>query len=427
MAKVKKQFDFTKYKQRHIALKILYFGWDYDGLAEQLDNQKTVEFHLFQALTKTCLVESRASCNYNRCGRTDKGVSSYGQVVNLNVRSNLIDEHHPSNVGLFTPDGYIGGLDSARVSKQSSQELNYVEILNRVLPDHIKIIAWAPVRNDFSSRFNCQSRSYSYIFPIGDLCIDSMKEALGYLVGQHDFRNLCSFDLKNGVTNHRRTIISAQIKPLSTLSLAATPSQYSFYEIIIVGQAFLYHQIRCIMTIIFLVGSKKEPPVVVRDLLDLEKCPSRPNYNRASPLPLSLFDCEYNLGDIPLGWTYDSRSLNNLLRQLKNLWLQYRTKSLMIEKVLSSLEVHLKDDHQTSSPPKADKIKSKQSSEDPKHHWKDFGLECDNMSDTKYVPLLKRPRDEPLEKKLIFIERKKAKSIDKEHGSLTDEPIQDSG
>lgn len=48
-----------------------------------------VEGRLFEALTRTCLIQSRESCNYSRCARTDKGVSALGQVVALRVRSKL--------------------------------------------------------------------------------------------------------------------------------------------------------------------------------------------------------------------------------------------------------------------------------------------------------------------------------------------------
>lgn len=396
MSKARRQFDFKRYKQRHIALKILYFGWDYDGLATQVNSENTIEFHLFNALTKTCLVESRESCCYNRCGRTDKGVSSYGQVVNLKVRSELIDEDEPNNIGLFTPQEYTGPTVSGD-EKKLRQELNYVEILNRVLPEHIKCIAWAPVRPEFSSRFSCQSRSYSYIFPIGDLCLASMKEALNYLIGEHDFRNICSFDLKHGVINHKRTIVSAHIEPISFKESERIDSR-SFYQIVIVGHAFLYHQIRCIMTLLFLIGTKKESPDIIKNMLDVESCPSKPNYNKASPMPLCLFDCKYDPTDMPLGWSYDQEALIHLLNQLKQLWLKYKTKSMMIEKVLHDLETTIKTNSE-----KSDNNKFNLDS------WKDFGLECDNMSDAKYVPIMKRPRDETLEGKLEILNNKKKK------------------
>lgn len=50
----------------------------------QEDTTQTIENHLFHALTKSCLIESRETSQYHRCGRTDKGVSAFGQV-NLNL------------------------------------------------------------------------------------------------------------------------------------------------------------------------------------------------------------------------------------------------------------------------------------------------------------------------------------------------------
>ena len=86
-----KQFDFSRYNKRHIALKLSYLGWVFHGFASQENVENTVEAHLFEALKKCCLIEDRASCNYSRCGRTDKGVSAFGQVISLDVRSNLLD------------------------------------------------------------------------------------------------------------------------------------------------------------------------------------------------------------------------------------------------------------------------------------------------------------------------------------------------
>lgn len=73
-------FIFYRFRTRHIFLKYLYFGWDYQGLAVQEESNNTIEECLFQALTKTFLIQDRRSCNFNRCGRTDKGVSGSCQV-----------------------------------------------------------------------------------------------------------------------------------------------------------------------------------------------------------------------------------------------------------------------------------------------------------------------------------------------------------
>lgn len=87
--KNKKEFNYSQYKHRHIFLKFLYLGWNYKGYVVQEDCVNTVEDALFEALLKVKLIESRETCNYHRCGRTDKGVSAFSQVVSLTVRSQL--------------------------------------------------------------------------------------------------------------------------------------------------------------------------------------------------------------------------------------------------------------------------------------------------------------------------------------------------
>lgn len=67
---------------RHVLLKFYYLGWDYQGFTTQEETIKTIEHHLFAALKRTCLIESRETSNYHRCGRTDRGVSAFSQVNN---------------------------------------------------------------------------------------------------------------------------------------------------------------------------------------------------------------------------------------------------------------------------------------------------------------------------------------------------------
>lgn len=143
-----REFDFSKCDFRHIALKFFYLGWDYKGYVVQEDTTNTIEYYLFEALLKTKLIKDRASSNYHRCGRTDKGVSSFGQVISIDVRSNL------------------------KLNKSSEvEEMNYCKILNKVLPDSIQCLAWSPVEQHFSARFDCLSRVYKYYFPKNNLNI----------------------------------------------------------------------------------------------------------------------------------------------------------------------------------------------------------------------------------------------------------------
>ena len=93
-AQRQKPFDFTKYPSRHVALHVMYAGWNYHGFASQgadASGVDTVETQLFAALKKCRLIAPDAtwqSCDYTRCGRTDAGVSALSQVITLRLRSN---------------------------------------------------------------------------------------------------------------------------------------------------------------------------------------------------------------------------------------------------------------------------------------------------------------------------------------------------
>lgn len=68
----------------------------------------------------------------------------------------------------------IVGDDSHAHTRQgdTTTELPYMVMLNRNLPDDIRVLAWAPVGPDFSARFSCMQRTYKYFFPRGTLDID---------------------------------------------------------------------------------------------------------------------------------------------------------------------------------------------------------------------------------------------------------------
>lgn len=78
--KEKRAFDFAAHPRRHVALRLAYLGWQYQGFAVQENTDNTVEARLFEALLKTKLIQDRQSSSYHRCGRTDKGVSAFSQV-----------------------------------------------------------------------------------------------------------------------------------------------------------------------------------------------------------------------------------------------------------------------------------------------------------------------------------------------------------
>ncbi|KAK2598121.1 pseudouridine synthase deg1 [Conoideocrella luteorostrata] len=376
--KGKRKMDPSRYSSRFIALKLAYLGKNYGGFEFQaMGNQSSIEEELWKALTKACLIfpeDERVvqfdCCDYSKCGRTDRGVSAFGQVIGLRVRSNKplptkrikTDNDFTDDDTAITPgtttreevraaaaqDAYAEASAGSAEEQQPSpfddlhDELCYPRILNRLLPDDIRILAWCPSPPpDFSARFSCRERQYRYFFTqpafaprpssseeacsnnnkslkTGWLDIDAMRDAAGRFQGDNDFRNFCKIDPAKQITNFRRRIFEADIvevkdaasalpyltSPGFNFSAAAEgiahttktttttsgpfPKVYYFH---VRGSAFLWHQIRHMVAILFLVGQGLEPSSVVSELLDTNMNRSRPSYVMADEVPLVLWDC----------------------------------------------------------------------------------------------------------------------------------------
>lgn len=287
--KRKHVFDINSYHQRQLAFQIEYDGGNYLGFASQEDGS-TVEHHLFAAFTKLKLIEDRKSCCYSRCGRTDKGVSALGQIISLRVRSASHKGCEASNSTNHLPE---------EEKEVVAPEIDYCAMLNRCLPSDIRAIGCTPVTEDFSARFSAAYRTYRYFFLRGDQSLDiaAMQRAADYLVGTHDFRNLCKMDIAN-VTNFKREIFSARIVRFCSSNDTAgdihTTDGEPVFMLEIKGIAFLWHMVRCIMSVLFMVGQGLETPDVVQRLLDIHQCPRKPSYMMAPDLPLVLHECGFD-------------------------------------------------------------------------------------------------------------------------------------
>lgn len=267
--KGQREFDWTKATFGHYVLKIAYVGTKYHGLAWQepatTQNCPTVEGKLFEAFVKTCLIRDRAECSYSRCGRTDKGVHAAGNYVALQLRVKPGRKDAPKDAGAMEVEDY-----------------DYPSILNAVLPADIRVLAMARAPPGFDARFSCLYRAYQYYFPLAGEDLARMQEAAQHFIGEHDFRNFCKMDIEN-VTNFRRTIMS--------VSIEAGAGGVGVFAV--TGQAFLWHQVRCLVAILLLVGSGHEEPALVLQLLDVEKCPRKPIYELADESGLVLRDCGF--------------------------------------------------------------------------------------------------------------------------------------
>ncbi|KAJ1925741.1 pseudouridine synthase deg1, partial [Linderina pennispora] len=147
------------------------------------------------------------------CGRTDRGVSGFGQVIALYVRS----------AGKFLTEEEAEGGDVFRDDRNdrrpvrlpaNDKELPYINMLNKILPAEIRILAWSPVSPTFDARFSCRWRFYRYFFTEKGLDIARMQDAAQRYLGSHDFRNFCRLDPAKQIKNFERTVMDIAIRPV---------------------------------------------------------------------------------------------------------------------------------------------------------------------------------------------------------------------
>ncbi|KAI1780954.1 pseudouridine synthase [Hypoxylon cercidicola] len=406
--KVERKLDPSKYSTRLVAFKLAYLGKRYGGFefAEHA-NLPSIEEELWKAFVKACLIfpETPEEVNwdaweYSKCGRTDRGVSAFGQVITVRVRSNRpLPKKEPAvTEGQGSPDGNEPGQDTTTASPVKevrefddfTDELPYCRILNRLLPPDIRILAWCPkTPAEFSARHDCRERQYRYFFtqpafaPLprdlenpetatttkvkgGWLDIDAMQRAAKKFEGLHDFRNFCKVDPGKLNINFERRVFESEIvevkdaetalpylardefRPPSTSNYGLgeasqkLPKVYYFH---VRGTAFLWHQIRCMVSVIFMVGQGLEDPSIIDRLLDIEVEPKKPNYQLADEIPLVLWDCVFPRDEKPenaLEWVYlgeenpqNQHGITGLLSQMWEYWRERKMDELLSSQLLN--------------------------------------------------------------------------------------------
>lgn len=305
-------FDISKYGQHLVAVKFFYFGDKYRGFATQAGTcMETIEGQLLEAAKKTRLVPSDVSSSafhWSRCGRTDKGVSSFGNVVTFLSRK---------------------GVDP-------------MQKLNQQLPSDIRVTSWSTTEKGvkrlpgsqelFDARFDCRGRSYKYLFYEDGMDIEKMIQGAKKMEGFHDFRNFCKIDVQGTLswTRHINSIKIEQIGLVNSPLLPKDQKKDQLYCATISGTAFLYHQIRCMMAVLFMIGRGQEDPCIVDALLDIEKVPGKPEYHFEDGFPLILDDCRFE----GLEFKASIRESSRMCSELYTRWRRINMEREMIELLL---------------------------------------------------------------------------------------------
>lgn len=263
--------DFTACPYVYVSLKLAYLGWAYHGFARLKHLEETVEEKFFNALKRCRLIPPQCDpvddLDYSRCGRTDKGVSASGQIISLKLRG----------------------------ASDGQPPLDYVNLINRHLPDDIRVLRCLEgVSPEFNARFDAEGRHYKYFFvQDGSYDVEAMNAAATCFIGEHDFRNFCKRD-ENAQTYFRR-IDACYIEGVSgTSEVDDSESDKKMYALNVIGSAFLWHQVRCMVSVLFSVGQGQLEEKDIRRYLNPAEQPRRPGYTMANEEPLLLYRCMYD-------------------------------------------------------------------------------------------------------------------------------------
>ncbi|XP_068561979.1 pseudouridylate synthase 1 homolog [Cebidichthys violaceus] len=239
-AEEEKAEDEKKYPKKKVVLLVAYSGKGYYGMQRNAGTSqfRTIEDELVTALIKSgCIPENHGDemkkMSFQRCARTDKGVSAAGQVVSLKLR--LIEDT--------------------------------VEKINEHLPPQIRILGLKRVTQGFNSKNNCDARTYAYMLPTvafspkdydtGNIAafrlepgtLQKVNGLFSLYKGTHNFHNFTSQKAPSDPSARRYITEMSCGEPFIN-------SNIQFAVITVRGQSFMLHQIRKMIGLVIAVTKR---------------------------------------------------------------------------------------------------------------------------------------------------------------------------
>lgn len=239
-------------------IKFSYDGTNYSGFQAQ-KGLDTIEKRMNEALTK---INNNKKTTITATGRTDKKVHALSQYGTADIDVNITEK-------------------------------KLKKALNSNLPEDIHVIETKQVNDDFHARYNVKEKTYKYILNTGEynpiernyvfqynytLDINSMKEAIKYFLGKHDFRAFVTDNKEK--ENCVRKITKVDIKEDKEKII------FTF-----TGDGFLRYQVRNMVGILIRVGENKLSPKDVDKILQSK---DRTKSGKTAPAEgLYLVDVKY--------------------------------------------------------------------------------------------------------------------------------------
>jgi tRNA pseudouridine38-40 synthase len=217
-----------------LALGVAYRGQAYHGWQSQADG-RTVQDAVEKALSAFAAEPVGVVC----AGRTDAGVHALNQVIHLDT-----------------------ALDRDRFS--------WVRGTNRYLPSDIAVQWCQPVSPDFHARNSAHGRRYRFVvlesavrpalehglvgWVFRPLDRAAMEQAAAHLLGEHDFSSFRSADCQAP-------------SPVKTMRHIGVSRQGAYWRFDFDASAFLHHMVRNLLGCLLAVGSGRQPPGWMAEVL----------------------------------------------------------------------------------------------------------------------------------------------------------------
>ena len=239
-------------------IKFSYDGTLFSGFQTQ-KGKRTIQEEMEKALTK---VNNNKKTSITATGRTDKGVHALSQYGTADIEVNITEK-------------------------------KLKKALNSNLPEDIHVIETSIVDDLFHARYNVKEKTYKYILNMGEynplernyvfqynytLDIKSMKKAIKYFLGKHDFRAF--------VTDNKEK--ENCVREITKVDITEDDKKIIFT---FTGDGFLRYQVRNMVGILIRVGENKLSPEDVDKILQSK---DRTKSGKTAPAEgLYLVDVKY--------------------------------------------------------------------------------------------------------------------------------------
>ncbi|MBI5253086.1 MAG: tRNA pseudouridine(38-40) synthase TruA, partial [Euryarchaeota archaeon] len=213
-------------------------------------------------------------------GRTDKGVSAFGNVFAVTTQFEL----------------------KARA-------------LNSFLPGDVRVLAVREVQEDFNPRYEAKERIYKYFLFDDGYDIKKIRSAAKLFEGEHSFHNFCILEGRSAVRKIKKITVK---------------KQSDFLVLTFYGESFLWQMARRIVTALRMAGRSE---ISIEELKKYFEPACKDKFKPSEPEPLILWNVKHNFD-----FEHEDYSLQKFQKEIIRRQKELKIKVAMGEEVLGNLK-----------------------------------------------------------------------------------------